>query len=148
LARLDSGKIQDGTQFPIEHTPNGFKGRRKTYLKGLNIEHIALIERYQPYSGCNWTGIIRDLSNPDKHRELIIAQPSHQFCITNDHAETIIGGGKSMMVAGDSSQIPMNMNNNLSFDISFGDGRNTIHTLKQLKTDVATMLSLFYFEFK
>jgi hypothetical protein len=28
------------------------------------------IKRYQPFAGCQWTGLLRDLNNPDKHRTL------------------------------------------------------------------------------
>jgi hypothetical protein len=69
LARHDSGSAQNGTQFPIEDTKRGFKSREKTWLKGINLSHIAAIETLQPYRECDWTKALRDLSNRDKHRE-------------------------------------------------------------------------------
>src|SRR5262245_2994099 len=30
----------------------------------------AAIEALQPYNGCNWTKALRDISNPDKHRNI------------------------------------------------------------------------------
>ncbi len=80
LARKDSGAIQKGTQFPIEtfklHTsPNGNKIGFDTvtdrYLRGVNQGHQDAIELLQPYNGVKWTALLRDLSNSDKHRELI-----------------------------------------------------------------------------
>lgn len=71
LAQNDSGGIQDRTQFPIEDTLQGFTARRNTFLEGVSDENVAIIRKYQPFSGCWWTGALRDLSNADKHRELV-----------------------------------------------------------------------------
>jgi hypothetical protein len=79
LAKLDSGQFQSGTQFPIEDhkmatAPGGnkigFDITKKKLLKGLNPDHISRIEDLQPYKGVNWTKNLRDISNPDKHRDL------------------------------------------------------------------------------
>ena len=77
LARHDSGKIQNGTQFLIEDfkvvaaRPNlGFDGKKGHCLKKLSDPHIAMIEGFQPYNGVDWTKTLRDISNPDKHRQL------------------------------------------------------------------------------
>jgi len=70
LAREDSGTIQDGTQFPIDDTPQKFAGNIRTRLKGLSDAHVAAIEKLQPYNGCTWTKFLRTISNPDKHRTL------------------------------------------------------------------------------
>lgn len=70
LARQASGIIQDNTQFPIDDKPEQFAKHKCSRLKGLSVEHKAAIERLQPYNGCTWTKVLRDLSNPDKHRAL------------------------------------------------------------------------------
>lgn len=70
LAILDSGAPQKGTQFPIDNTEEDFAGHRHRFLKGLSVEHIARIEALQPYKGNYYTAMIRDISNPDKHRKL------------------------------------------------------------------------------
>lgn len=72
LAMLDSGKTVDGTQFPIEDTVEGFQKRRSRFLRGVNEAHVAAIEELQPYKGADWTRLLRDLSNIDKHRTLHI----------------------------------------------------------------------------
>jgi len=59
IAHHDSGVKQNGTQFPVEDRPEGFAGRRKSFLKGVSDEHVALIESYQPYEGCRWTTLPR-----------------------------------------------------------------------------------------
>jgi hypothetical protein len=79
LAKLDSGVFQLGTQFPIEDhkittTPSGnqigFDISKKKMLKGLTPDHRNRIEELQPYKGIEWTRNLRDISNPDKHRDL------------------------------------------------------------------------------
>ena len=75
LAYLDSDSPQEGTQFPICDTTTKFKGKRKTWLKGLSPGHVAAIEGLQPYDGRNellWLRTLRDLSNPDKHKHLSV----------------------------------------------------------------------------
>lgn len=78
LAWKDSGARKRGTQFPIEdrkfdpeNPRRGFDGRRKKFLAGLSDLHVEAIEQLQPYSGAEWTRILRDISNPDKHRQLV-----------------------------------------------------------------------------
>jgi hypothetical protein len=76
LALLDSGAVRGGTQFPIEDCPKSFSTkRRNTYLCGLSDNHIRAIELLQPYSGIEWTRTLRAISNPDKHRHLVVMQP-------------------------------------------------------------------------
>lgn len=82
LAKRDSGCEQKGTQFPIQSerekpskTPDcryGFSEYFLNKLRGVSHDHILAIEKLQPYAGCTWTETLRDLSNPDKHRKLII----------------------------------------------------------------------------
>jgi hypothetical protein len=87
LAWLDSGKIQDGTQFPIEDNSERFEGRVTgfitrgngctekrpcaRYLAGVNPTHIEWVKQFQPCEGCEWTKTLRGLSNPDKHRRML-----------------------------------------------------------------------------
>jgi len=75
LAFLDRGAVMGGTQFPIEDSPSRFNSRKSTYLRGLSNDHIRAIESFQPYNGVDWTRTLRSISNPDKHRHLIVLQP-------------------------------------------------------------------------
>jgi hypothetical protein len=79
IARRDSGTDQTGTQFPICDIKGRFDGVADRFLIGINAAHRAAIERLQPYSGCDWTPILRDISNPDKHCRL--ADRTHGFII-------------------------------------------------------------------
>lgn len=80
LARLDSGQDDpDGTQFIIEDVKSdpenprrGFDPRSRQYLKWLSPAHVIAIEHLQPYKGVHWTKTLRDISNPDKHRRLML----------------------------------------------------------------------------
>ena len=138
LAHLDSGEIKNGTQFPIEDCKDRFERRRNSFLKGVNDKHVAAIERLQPCSGCNWTRILRDLSNPDKHRQLTISNSSVVYYIPQGSTEAIIAGQ------------PVNVKNGLSIHVKISDGTSImdIDTLKQLKSEVAQTLHSFDSEFK
>jgi hypothetical protein len=70
LFKLDSGKAQEFTQFPMAGSPDKFRSWAKVARsKGLDSAHITELKSLQPYKGCDWTKILRDLSNMDKHRE-------------------------------------------------------------------------------
>jgi hypothetical protein len=58
-------------QFPIESTPAGFHARRQTFLAGVGDGVASYIEGLQPYNNCEWTRRLADLSNLDKHNQLI-----------------------------------------------------------------------------
>ncbi len=137
LARLDSGKIQNGTQFPIEGNKERFwEERRETYLKGVCDEHVAHIERLQPYEGCEWTKMLRDLSNPDKHRALTPIRPKPAFRMPQGHTDSA------------SSDQPVKMNLEVTSFISFGDGPLVLPTLEKLQVEVANTLGFFKPEFE
>jgi hypothetical protein len=69
LAKRDSVVPQKNTQFPIVDTPEKFRSDGLPRLNGVNDTHVLMIERLQPYNGCDWTRSLREISNPDKHRE-------------------------------------------------------------------------------
>ena len=76
LCARDAGSEQEGTQFLIEDGKGsvaarwGFDFHAPRRLKGMKPKHVDMIENLQPYKGTYWTGRLRDLSNPDKHRHL------------------------------------------------------------------------------
>ena len=76
LAVIDSGAPCKGSQFPIEGTPEGFRGRRKSFLNGISDAHVAAIEKLQPCAGTKWTAFLRNVSNPEKLRHFTVAQPA------------------------------------------------------------------------
>jgi hypothetical protein len=136
VAFLDSGSIQKGTRFPIEDTPSGFNGRRKTYLKGVSHKHQTLIERLQPYKGVNWTQILRDVSNPDKHKNLTVIRPSGHLLRR-----------RAISIALPFLLLPMHVDANLASQIKFGDGTLVIETLEILQSQVSKVIDSFNPEF-
>ncbi len=76
LAERDSEQPQVGTQFPIEDHHNTFYRRRLILLKGLWAAHVEQIEILQPYKGCEWTRLLRVLSDRDKQRHLFVVRNS------------------------------------------------------------------------
>lgn len=93
LALHDSGNVQHGTQFIIEDVKDdpldasrGFDVRAKRYLKGLSLDHVRAMEWFQPYMGAKWTETLREISNPDKHRKLIVlTAKGRQIQVTLKH---------------------------------------------------------------
>jgi hypothetical protein len=97
LARHDSGQIQENTQFPIDDTPEKFARSITTRLRGVSSAHVLLIEKLQPYTGCNWTEVLRDISNPDKHRQLTARGSSFSVTVLKEGA-MLPGGGNCYTV--------------------------------------------------
>lgn len=141
------GKHAEQLQFPIETHEKGFKGRRATGLKGVSDEHIALIESYQPYNGCDWTRTLRDLSNPDKHRHLIrlagtfLYDSGHEYRAEIDWAETKTDQHVFPVDAVDVKFYA-------TLDVTFVDGALVAQTLEELQTQVGNLLDVFEGEFK
>jgi hypothetical protein len=79
LAWLDTGSEQKQTQFPIDSTPEKFERDVTRFLKHLTPEHVAMIERFQPYHGFQSLLLLNTLSNRDKHREFIRVNFLGQF---------------------------------------------------------------------
>jgi hypothetical protein len=133
LAILDSGTMQERTQFPIYDTPNGFRGRPRTCLGGISEVHTTAIELLQPYNGVDWTKRLQSISNPDKHRHLVVAQPTGtvDFTTSPDPAN------------------PAGVEVQLYIDpfIAFDDGLPVIDTLEEIKAQVANVLAHFKLEF-
>ena len=122
LAILDSGQIQDGTQFPIESTPARFESRRNTYLKGLSDEHKEMIKTLQPFPERNWTSTLQSVSNPDKHRTLTIVNPSQRVDYPYSDARP-------------------------DYYLSFDDGSPVIPTLQDLHVQINNVLDSINVEF-
>jgi hypothetical protein len=135
LAFLDSRNIQKGTQFPIEDSPAGWKSHSR-WLKGVSACHKTIIKRLQPFSGCSWTKILREVSNPDKHKTLTIVNP---YSIATYHPR--------YQTTPSPPYYPMEMDVDITSDITFEDGLPVIETLQELKLQVANVLVVFNSEF-
>jgi hypothetical protein len=135
LACFDSKTIVDKTQFVIVDSVEEFH-KSKWHLRGLTGEHIAAFERLQPYNGCTWTGLLRDLSNPDKHRYLTAVRSPVAIRIDSRNTEEILAGR------------PVDVNSYASITIAFSDGTPIIEGLEQLTLMTVKTLTDFKHEFK
>jgi len=152
LAFLDSGSEQRDTQFPIEHTPEGFNRRRKPFLKGLSVKHIAGIEALQPYNGTTWTHLLALLSNPDKHRHLTpVVNQAESVIKVSAHAPGELEGVSGHVYRtknGAGDVLDMHVETDFALNVTFSDGTPIIETLQQLKFQVRDLLTTFNSEFQ
>ena len=144
LAKLDFGSTRNGTQFPIVDTKEDFELKKKRWLRGLNLAHIAAIERLQPYMGCNWTTALRDLSNRDKHREFAnIGGHSKAYIytrITDSNFDSIDAPTRRTPhpVIGE-----VDVKVYVTSSIQFADGAPIVDTLEVVKRNVAETIEAF-----
>lgn len=160
LAKHDSGGIaQDGTQFPIEDVKSGtkpggnkygFDTRRNTYLKGLTDAHVLAIEEFQPYKGVQWTKTLRDISNPDKHRELVAVFGNIGMggVVSTGAAGSFDGRpGTIFRNVGPEGAFDVYSENSMAITETFSDGLPVIKTLQLMKSEISAAIELFKPEF-
>jgi hypothetical protein len=152
LALLDSGAEQQGTQFPIEHTPQGFNGRRNSFLKGLSVKHITSIEVLQPYNGTTWAHLLALLSNPDKHRHLTpVVNLSESRINISAHTPGELKGVLSHVYRTKNAAgelLDMQVETDFALHVTLSDGTPIVETLQQLQFQVRNTLDAFKSEFK
>ncbi|MFC1934363.1 hypothetical protein ACFLXX_04400 [Chloroflexota bacterium] len=144
LACFDSKQLVDGTQFPIEDCVKNFDkrigsldDRRKgVFLRGISDKHVKAIKHLQPCDGCLWIKVLREISNPDKHRKLTIINSPVSFRWSAHIAEL------------PSIQQSMHMYNGMSVQVVFDNSLPVIETLEQLHSEITNVLDLFKPEFK
>jgi hypothetical protein len=147
LAQADSGRVPDRTQFPIEDSPQGFTARRNTFLEGVSDENVAIIRKYQPYNGCWWTENLRELSNADKHRELVRVK-SDLMAVTGGLAVLPWDMEANTPLVDPDGNVPeVNMYLVGSATVVFPNGAEISETLAELQTEVGRLLSVFDFQF-
>ena len=134
LACFDSKSIVENTQFVIVDSENDFR-KNMWHLKELTGEHITMFQRLQPYNGCNWTKLIRDLSNPDKHRTLTAIRHFTGIHIDPANTEAILAGKQ------------VDVDDYATIEITFVKGPPVIAGLQQLVLDVTHILDVFKPEF-
>jgi hypothetical protein len=150
LARLDAGSIQDDTQFVIADCPRTFEEQCRRRLKGLTPAHVAAVEKMQPYRGCKWTGALRDISNPDKHRTLTTTQAEHVMTVhvaDKDHLkdfEDLPGAIRHVELAHDEVYVKIH----LTTALQFSDGSLVIEPLAQILEEVVRALEMFRPDFQ
>jgi hypothetical protein len=152
LAWHDSGKKPTGSherklQFPIEDREKSFDARRNTLLKGVSDSNVALIERYQPYKRCDWMGVLRDLSNTDKHRELLSLTGALNTYGGEwfESLDAIPEAAREYARLASPGQMDVGLYATL--DVTFVDGMPVSETLEQLEAEVGKLLMRFRREF-
>lgn len=121
-------------QFVIEDRPGGWR-KNKSRLRFLNDLHQARIKELQPFKGCQWTGRLRDLSNPDKHRSLHL--------LRLHTSEWWSDAGQAEPITSDIEDMPADT----QLIIAFSDGSPVEETLKELIDNVTSVLADFESEF-
>lgn len=148
LAENDSGSSQSGTQFPIEDSQQGFTAHRSTRLKGVSDEHAAIIRQFQPYRGCEWTRILRDLSNPDKHRELVSVDVDFTLKrLITMHEVDVTGSAEDGAQVGSADDADMTVYLKGPALVTLPDGLPVVETLEELNRQATVLLFLFSYEF-
>ena len=150
LARHDSGIEQEGTQFPVCVKPEFFKRGRSSLLKGVSDEHVALIERLQPYNGCTWTKRLKELSNVDKHRQLVqVRAKKWTFTgvdpeMSGSPHETVEEARKRRRLGlPKPPKLPMKVQIGEILVVTFSDGTPIIKSLEILQSQVSDALVQF-----
>lgn len=142
LAILSAGSRGKRNQFPIESTPEAFKGNTsgtRGFLAGVSPAHAAAIERLQPYNGCDWTKALSKISNFDKHTDLVVI--SHDQLVSGAILTQPAANGKSV-------DFHVKMHIEPALRIGLGDGMPLVETLEVVKSEVSALLDAFKPEFK
>lgn len=139
LAWLDSGAPQDYTQFPITHASNAFERQLTQRLVGVNDAHARALAGYQPFNGCEWTGTLQELSNPDKHRTLtsIHREFSGSFRIVRENLLDDPSDADRLIVP----------QSDVSIELRFWNDRPVVETLSHLARQTAEVLLAFQGDF-
>jgi hypothetical protein len=158
LAILDSGKIQKRTQFPIEDRKEGWDGHvvNGGHLKGLSAGHQAAIKRLQPFCQCKWPGLLRDISDPDKHRFLIsleyeqVSLPSFmsKFIVKSKLIVKFAGLLRENQTVRFPGRETMKVQRSGPHQILFDEGHPVIETLQEFQTNITNVLDAFKPDFK
>ena len=138
LTCFDARQVVERTQFPVADTEELFNELLGRYrLKGnLRGDHIAAIERLQPFKGCHWVKWLVDFSNPDKHKHLTALRSPVGISIDPRNTEAILAGKA------------VDVNSYASITIAFSDGTPVIEGLEQLVSQAAQTLSDFHSQFE
>jgi len=127
------------TQFLIEDSESRFDGQRGTFLAGVNDGHVAALKTLQPCSGCHWTGLLRDISNMEKHNDLVM--------VGNDMRVHMEARPQPATDAGP-GHIEVTMQFEPVLHIVLRDGPPLIESLQIIKSQITETLNAFNPEFQ
>jgi len=138
LACFDAKRIVDHTQFPVADSEERFKDLLARYHLSdtLTPEHIAAIERLQPFRGCDWITRLSDLSNLDKHRHLTAVISPIVIALSPGSTEAILAGKR------------VDVQSDIVIKITFRDGTPVVESLEQFESQVSQVLRNFDPEFE
>ncbi|MFN0096798.1 MAG: hypothetical protein ACKVVT_18730 [Dehalococcoidia bacterium] len=140
LTFLDSGCYLLRSQFPIEDTRDNWNQMSRKTVEVMSSAHREAIEALQPYSECEWTARLRNLSNPDKHRRLTILKPfsTRQFVLSppKSKAETPV------------RLADIDVQRIVSFYIGFDGDCWVPEAVHNLKVEISATLDAFNPDFK
>jgi hypothetical protein len=131
FAEQDSKRVGKQVQFPIESTPEDFAGKRDRFLEGISNEHVACIERFQPYYAGDWIKDLQKLSNWYRHSGLIKVQKTWQKPERFTSPSHTYRTGKFVV----------EVNPDFFAAISLEDGRPVVETLEELHRRVSEAIN-------
>lgn len=140
------------TQFPIEDLKENFQARetgrlpdgreRPAFLKHVPSRERDLIQAVQPYEGIDWTKLLRDISNRDKHRELTVVHAiSHQPFKRSEVGALYPSPNlyPSSNLFPSSGHVEMHVD--APIDIAFADGILVTEALQEIESEVGALLT-------
>lgn len=80
----DRGAPYAHTKFPLHTKESGYGEVRRKNLPGLTADHKAWFEAVQPFRGVEWTTVLEELSNRDKHTTAVDIVESYGFKLNKD----------------------------------------------------------------
>ena len=147
LANHNEGREIANTQFVVTKCPKAFERQKKTRLRGLTERQVGIIRKLQPFNGVQWTELLVDISNPDKHRHLVtVDDDEFQILLRgNIQDDEVFPGLPSKSVA--TSTGKMVFQGRVS-NVLIMDKFPAVDALNDLCAKVAETLQLFYREFE
>ncbi len=155
LAELDSGSEQKKVQFPLDDAAEKFPNSRKSALRGVNDWHAAAIEQLQPYNGVKWAGWLREMSNEDKHRNLIVVERQGgararlgDRPMRPEDSAAEEGIFVTVTMGNNETGEPLYAQAQVLLSVALKGGLPVVETLAQIADGVAAVLDQFAPEFK
>jgi hypothetical protein len=89
--------------------------------------HVRVIEAYQPYNCCKWTACLAELSNRDKHNDLVVVAQGLQIRV-------------QASAGPEPHRVTISLHRKLGHD---GQDRRVLPTLEDLGVQVTKVLDAF-----
>ncbi len=134
--------VDQNLQFPVCHTPEAFRHRVASELRGVGGKEVALIETFQPYKGDQWLARLNDLTRSDRHQVPLRLSTNSRTSISmraSSHLEATTPRGIRLLIPNS-----MDVKYKFSGPIVFYDDRAPlIETLQLLQSKVLDVLDAF-----